>query len=219
MQDKTQALTSHVIANLNLLWKERVGSQKTDCQPLSHLFNLSLSASTYSTTSVETSLDSSSSQSYCTHTTCRFHTYFYITGLDENHGEDFSPEIYIYPAIQQPLACLTFDEQCVFRPAGSTAAAILTILHKVTHLLLLVNNSYVIVIAIMQWIDCSKAFDTVRHSTCWQSPVVSHPHDRHTRVKRCIINNKNGSVRHTRLHLQLADWLFQWTCIYFILFI
>jgi len=66
---------------------------------------------------------------------------------------------YIYPAIQQPPACLTFDDQFAFRHTGSTTAAIITIVHKVTHLL--VNNPYVIVIAI----DYSKAFDTVRHST------------------------------------------------------
>ena len=48
-------------------------------------------------------------------------------------------------------ACLTFDDQFAFRPTGSTTAAIITILHKVTHLL--VNNAYVIVIAI----DYSKA--------------------------------------------------------------
>ena len=213
MQDKTQALTSHVIANLYLLWKERVGSQKTDCQPLSHLFNLSLSAST-----VPRQWKQAWIRPVPKVTVPTQHADFIPISTSPvltRIMERTLVQRYIYPAIQQPLACLTFDEQCVFRPTGSTAAAILTILHKVTHLLLLVNNSYVIVIAI----DCSKAFDTVRHSTCWQSPVVSHHHDRHTRVKRCIINNKNGSVRHTRLHLQLADWLFQWACIYFILFI
>jgi len=66
---------------------------------------------------------------------------------------------YIYRSIQQLPACLTFDDQFVDRPTGSTTAAIIAILHKVIHLL--VNNPYVIVIAI----DYSKAFNTVRHST------------------------------------------------------
>ena len=60
---------------------------------------------------------------------------------------------YIYPAIQQPPACLTFDDQSAFRPTGSATAAITTILHKVTHLL--VNNPCVIVIVI----DYSKAYN------------------------------------------------------------
>jgi len=72
---------------------------------------------------------------------------------------DCDPELYIYPAIQQSPACLSFADQYAFRPIGSTTAAIITILHKVTHLL--VNNLYVIVVAI----DYCKAFDTVRHST------------------------------------------------------
>jgi len=67
---------------------------------------------------------------------------------------------YIYPAIQQPPACLTFDDQFAFRPTGSTTAAIITILHKVTHLL--VNNPYFIVIATVK---PSTRSGTAR---CWQ---------------------------------------------------
>ena len=66
----------------------------------------------------------------------------------------------IYPALQNPTTSLVFHDQFAFRPSGSTTAAILTLLHKVTHLLL--TNPYVIVIAI----DFSKASNTVRHHTC-----------------------------------------------------
>jgi len=45
-----------------------------------------------------------------------------------------------------------------FRPIGSPAAALITLLHHITHLL--TANPYVIVISV----DFSKAFDTVQHS-------------------------------------------------------
>ena len=110
--------------------------------------SLPFSSNLHSTATVETSLDSSSFQSCCTNTTCRLQTHFYNTGPDKNHGKDCSlVRSYIYPAIQQPPACLTFDDQFAYRPTGSTTAFIITILHKVTHLL--VNNP----------IDYSKAFD------------------------------------------------------------
>ena len=64
---------------------------------------------------------------------------------------------YMYPAILKPPATLSFSDQFAYRPTGSTTAAIITILHRVTHLL--ATNRYVIVIAL----DFSKAFDTVRH--------------------------------------------------------
>lgn len=68
---------------------------------------------------------------------------------------------FIYPALlQSPAAAtLSFSDQFAYRPTGSTTAALIAIFHTVTHLL--VNNPYVIVIAL----DFSKAFDTVRHWT------------------------------------------------------
>jgi len=66
---------------------------------------------------------------------------------------------YLYPALLTPPSGLTFSDQFAFRPSGSTTAAIVTILHKVTHLLS--TNPYVVVIAL----DFSKTFDTVRHFT------------------------------------------------------
>ena len=66
---------------------------------------------------------------------------------------------FIYPALLKPPETLSFSDQYAYRPTGSTTAAIIDILHTVTHLL--VTNPYVVVIAL----DFSKAFDTVRHSS------------------------------------------------------
>lgn len=59
--------------------------------------------------------------------------------------------------IHPPSLC--FGDQYAFRPTGSPAAALITLLHSITNLLAV--NPYVIVISL----DFSKAFDTVRHST------------------------------------------------------
>jgi len=66
---------------------------------------------------------------------------------------------FLYPALQSPPPNLLFTDQFAFRPSGSPAAAIISLLNTVTSLLL--TNPYVIVISL----DFSKAFDTVRHST------------------------------------------------------
>lgn len=66
---------------------------------------------------------------------------------------------YIYTALLTPPPTLSFADQFAYRPTGSTTAAVINILHTVTHLL--TTNPYVILIAL----DFSKAFDTVRHKT------------------------------------------------------
>ena len=66
---------------------------------------------------------------------------------------------YIYPALQSPPPTLNFSDQFAFCPAGSTTAAIITLLDTVIDLLS--ANPYVIVVSL----DFSKAFDTIRHST------------------------------------------------------
>ena len=66
---------------------------------------------------------------------------------------------YIYQALLSPPLPLSISDQFAFRPTGSTTAALISILHTVTHLL--ETNPYVIVIAL----DFSKAFDSVRHAT------------------------------------------------------
>jgi len=66
---------------------------------------------------------------------------------------------FFYPAFLTPPPSLTFSDQFAFRPTGSPAAAIITLLHTITNMF--VSNPYVAVICL----DFSKAFDTVRHST------------------------------------------------------
>ena len=137
-------------------WFLRTGAP-VFCQPLTHLFNISLSTSTVPRQWKQAWIRPVAKVAVPTkHADFRPIS---ITPVLTRIMERTVVQSYIYPAIQQPPACLTFDDQFAFRPTGSTTAAIITILHKVTHLL--VNNPYVIVIAI----DYSKAFDTVRHST------------------------------------------------------
>jgi len=107
---------------------------------------------------------------------------FYNTGLGENHEEDCSPELYS-------------NHQHAFRPTGSTTAANITILHKVTHLL--VNNPNVIVIAI----DYSKAFDTVRYSTLLAKMAQLDIPDC---TYNWLVDFFNGHSRHTKYDEQTS---------------
>jgi len=66
---------------------------------------------------------------------------------------------FLYPAFLAPPTTLSFQDQFGFRPTGSTTAALVYTLHTITSLLN--SNPFVIVIAL----DFSKAFDTVRHSS------------------------------------------------------
>ena len=66
----------------------------------------------------------------------------------------------IYPAITGYQGKeLTFSDQFAFRPTGSTNAAIITLIHKITSML--VTEPYVRLICL----DFSKAFDSVKHIT------------------------------------------------------
>ena len=64
---------------------------------------------------------------------------------------------FLYPALNNPPSTLSFTDQYAFRPSGSTTAALVALLHRVTEAL--ETNQYVVVLAL----DFSKAFDTVRH--------------------------------------------------------
>ena len=66
---------------------------------------------------------------------------------------------YIYPAISHPASTIDVSDQFAFRPTGSTTAALIAIMDKVTTMLEV--NPYVHIIAL----DFSHAFDVVRHST------------------------------------------------------
>ena len=68
-------------------------------------------------------------------------------------------QTYIYPAFQSDEMHSLLADQCAFRPTGSTTAALIMILQKLTDLL--DTNDYITVIAL----NFSKAFDTVEHSS------------------------------------------------------
>lgn len=73
--------------------------------------------------------------------------------------EKYVVRSYLYPALHQAPAGLTFADQFAFRPTGSTVAALIALLHTVHSKLS--TNDYVHVFTL----DFTKAFDTVRHAT------------------------------------------------------
>jgi Reverse transcriptase (RNA-dependent DNA polymerase) len=66
---------------------------------------------------------------------------------------------FLYPALLSPATDMQVLDQFAFRSTGSTTAALVSLMHKITHHL--VTEPFVIVLAL----DFSKAFDTVQHST------------------------------------------------------
>lgn len=67
-------------------------------------------------------------------------------------------QAFLYPAFLSHPQSLSFSNQFAFRPTGSPEAAIISLIHIVTRMLL--SNQYVVVISLD-----FKAFDTVRHAT------------------------------------------------------
>jgi len=66
---------------------------------------------------------------------------------------------FLYLAFLSPPPILSLSDQFGFRPTGSPTAAIISLLHTVTNMLL--SNPYVVVISL----DFSNASDTVQHLT------------------------------------------------------
>ena len=85
-----------------------------------------------------------------------------ITPVLSRMMERFVVQQFIYPALSSPVDHLYFADQFAFRPTGSTAAALITLLQTITSML--TSNPYVLVLAL----DFSKAFDTVRHATLFE---------------------------------------------------
>ena len=90
--------------------------------------------------------------------------------------EKYVVRSYLYPALHQAPAGLTFADQFAFRPTGSTVAALIALLHTVHSKLS--TNDYVHVFTL----DFTKAFDTVRHATTW----------RKCRTSLCQIKSSTG---------------------------
>ena len=66
---------------------------------------------------------------------------------------------FLYPVLTHKSTRHLFQDQFAYKPTGSTTAAVICLLHRISELLL--TNPFVHLIAL----DFSKAFDTVRHST------------------------------------------------------
>jgi len=137
-------------------WFLRLGSH-VFAEPLTALFNLSITTSTVPTQWKRASiLPIAKVPQPCQPSDFRPIS---ITPVLTRILERFVVRQYIYPTLSIPPPPLQFNDQFAFRPSGSPAAAIIMLLQTVTTLLN--TNPYVAVYAL----DFSKAFDTVRHST------------------------------------------------------
>ena len=137
-------------------WFLRVGAP-IFCKPVARLFNLSLNNSTVPKQWKQafiTPIPKMSAPSK--HADFRPIS---ITPVLTRVMERTVVKYFLYPAFLSPPPSLTFSDQFAFRPTGSPAAAIITLLHTITSML--ASNPFVVVICL----DFSKAFDTVRHST------------------------------------------------------
>jgi len=104
------------------------------CSPITQLFNLSLSTSTVPRQWKQAWIRPVSKVTAPTQ-----HSDFRpisITTVLTRALERMIVQDLIYPALQNPTTSLVFHDQFAFRPSGSTTAAMITLLHKVTHLLL-----------------------------------------------------------------------------------
>ena len=88
----------------------------------------------------------------------RMQACFHCCGTVDVAMERTLVRCFMYPAFLSPPPTLSFADQFAFRPTGSPAAAIISLLNIIN---LLTSNPFVTVISL----DFSKAFDTVRHST------------------------------------------------------
>ena len=81
-----------------------------------------------------------------------------ITSVLSRTMEKLFVREFIYPSMNDPTLATMFADQFAFRPTGSTTAALIALLDKITELLTM--NEYVSVFVL----DFSKAFDSVHHS-------------------------------------------------------
>ena len=104
--------------------------------------------------------------------------------------KSFRSAVHVYPILLHPDHSHQFHDQFAFRPTGSTTAAVIYLLHKLTELLH--TNDYVHVMAF----DFSKAFDRVRHhSLASELADFTLPDD----LYNWIVNNLSDLKHHTNL--------------------
>jgi hypothetical protein len=135
-------------------WYLRLGAPIL-CKPLCWLFNRSIAEST-----VPTQWKSAWIQPVPKTLPPTQHSDFRpisITSVLTRVMERTVVQRFIYPALLNHPVSLPLADQFAFRPTGSTTAALISLIHKVTHLL--AHEPYVIVLSL----DFSKAFDRVRH--------------------------------------------------------
>ena len=137
-------------------WFLRVAAPSISA-PLAHLFNLSLSYSYVPPqwkVGVITPVPKVSSPSSCSD----FRP-ITVTPILSRIFEKVVVRRFLYPVLTHKSTRHLFQDQFAYRPTGSTTAAVICLLHRISELLL--TNPFVHLIAL----DFSKAFDTVRHST------------------------------------------------------
>jgi hypothetical protein len=136
-------------------WFLRVGAP-VFCEPLAHLFNLSLA-----TSQVPIQWKTASILPVPKVTVPTQHSDFRpisITPVLTRIMERTITSRFLYPSFNNAPPALSLDDQYAFRPTGSTTAALIQLLNTVTSML--TTNKFVVVLCL----DFSKAFDTVRHS-------------------------------------------------------
>ena len=82
-----------------------------------------------------------------------------VTSVLSRKLEPYVLNQFLYPVMHNSHSDISFSDQYAFRPTGSTTAAIIAVMDKVTELL---DTGEVV---IMLTLDFSKAFDMVRHKT------------------------------------------------------
>ena len=129
-------------------------------QPLTYLFNLSISQSKvpsqWKISSITPVPKVSKPQS------CQDYRPISITSVLSRAFEKGIVRNFIYPSLSDPIFSSTISDQFAFRPSGSTTAALIYLMYHLTNMI--DQYDYVHLIAL----DFSKAFDTVRHSTLLQ---------------------------------------------------
>ena len=150
-------------------WFLRVAAPSIS-SPLAHLFNLSLSYSFVAPqwkVGVITPVPKVPSPFTCS-------DFRPITGtpIVSRILEKIVVRHFVYPVFIHENTHHLFQDQFTYRPTGSSTAAVICLLYRVSELLL--SNPFVHIIAL----DFSRAFDTVRHSTLMQKlsnfPIPDH---------------------------------------------
>jgi len=125
-------------------------------EPLTHLFNLSLSTSIVPQQWKQAIIKPIPKVTQPT--TCTDFRPISLTSIPSRILQRFVVKTSLYPLFRNPSLSHLFTDQFAYIPTGSTDAAIISILHHVTNILS--SNSYVHLNAL----DFSKAFDTLKHA-------------------------------------------------------